>query len=171
MNDFFNRFPNLPIANMRSLKHIQNHWRVLAQDFLLADEPVPLKRKTQRSDGLLFESKVLSAPKKWRSSPSKASFHLHEAHRNTNLQPQNQDLYGKEYLSINQHINLFTYHLRNLTLQIFCDCSHNGNANKSTFSIFQFSEAIFINNNHFPSLLKSKTKNCKDRFKILRIEK
>jgi hypothetical protein len=63
MNDFFNRFPNLPIANMKSLKHIQNHGRVLAQDFLLADEPRPFKRKTKRNDRLLLKSKVLSAPK------------------------------------------------------------------------------------------------------------
>ena len=63
MNDFFNRFPNLPFANMKSLKHIQNHGSVTARDSLLADEPGPFKRQIQRSDRLMFKSKVLSAPK------------------------------------------------------------------------------------------------------------
>ena len=63
MNDFFNRFPNLPFANMKSLKHIQNHGSVPARDSLLLDEPRPFRRQIQRSDRLLFRSKVLSAPK------------------------------------------------------------------------------------------------------------
>merc|ERR1711892_872197 len=63
MNDFFNRFPNLPFANMKSLEHIKNQGSMPERDSLLSDEPQPFKRQIQRSDRLLFKSKVLSAPK------------------------------------------------------------------------------------------------------------
>ena len=80
------------------------------------------------------------------------SLHLQDTHQNTNILHQNQDPYGKEYLYLNQPIVATTTTPRSL-------------------SIFQISETIFVNNNHFLSFLKSKTQNCKDRFKIQRIEK
>ena len=68
MNDFFMRFPNLPFANMNSLKHIQSHGTVPVRDSLLSEDPQPFKRQIKKDERLLYKSKVLSAPKSKNSS-------------------------------------------------------------------------------------------------------
>ena len=64
MNDFFQRFPNLPFANMNTLRYLQDQGGIPVKDSLLKDDHTrQFKRQIAKSDRLTFKSKVLSEPK------------------------------------------------------------------------------------------------------------
>ena len=63
MNDFFQRFPNLPFANMKTLRYLQDQGVIPERDSLLKEDyPRQFKRQITKSDRLTFKSKVLSEP-------------------------------------------------------------------------------------------------------------